>query len=145
MSQMNWQGAGAGLPVDVRYSLAGCWPLRQNAARWLVPCACGLRAASQTTSGYFAISITERPGPSSCQRLPLSTSARACSQMPGADWRKRCSRWEPPSGRAHSSQGLHPPAGPPRRRATAPVDTPQLLRHRTFMSCAIGSEPRVGR
>ena len=52
-----------------------------------------LRAASQTTSGYIAISTAEWPGPSSGRPgLPLSTAARACSQVAGASCCRRC-RW----------------------------------------------------
>ena len=40
-------------------------PVRQDAARWLVLCSRRLRAASQMTSGYIAISTTGWPGPSS--------------------------------------------------------------------------------
>jgi hypothetical protein len=78
--------AGAGLPLNLSHFAEGRLPVRHGGAL----CSRRLRAASHMTSGYIAISTAERAGPSSGR--PLSTLARACSQVPGASWRRRC-RW----------------------------------------------------
>jgi len=57
---------GGRLPSDLSHFFVGRLALvRQDAARWLALCARRLRAASQMTSGYMAISTMAWPGPSS--------------------------------------------------------------------------------
>ena len=65
--------AGAGLPLNLSHFAEGRLPVRHGGAL----CSRRLRAASQTTSGYIAISTAERAGPSSgWQGRPLSTRSR---------------------------------------------------------------------